>query len=157
VSHSPYILGDTTRSRHIAYVLVWSKSDQRRLRKTLHKQTNKQTNKQTDRQTDRQTNRHYENNGHLAMNQKLECGPMPNVMTALLFNVAKFGWRPLIVCRAVTLPRRETSWNLLGCPKLVNGSQTLVGRSSSYCEDVRGRYIHTYVYFSKRKWWDIAV
>jgi len=30
-------------------------------RKTLHKQTNKQT--------DRQTNRHYENNGHLAVNQ----------------------------------------------------------------------------------------
>ena len=30
--------------------------------KTLHKQTNKQT--------DKQTNRHYENNGHLAVNQK---------------------------------------------------------------------------------------
>jgi len=28
-----------------------------------------QTNKQTDRQTDKQTNRHYENNGHLAVNQ----------------------------------------------------------------------------------------
>ena len=56
-SHSPYILGDTTRPRHITYVLVWSKSDERRLRKTLHKQTNKQT------------NRHYENNGHLAVNQ----------------------------------------------------------------------------------------
>jgi len=32
-------------------------------------QTNKQTNKQTDRQTNKQTNRHYENNGHLALNQ----------------------------------------------------------------------------------------
>jgi len=32
--------------------------------KTLHKQTNKQT--------DRQTNRHYENNGHLAVNQKTQ-------------------------------------------------------------------------------------
>jgi len=31
--------------------------------KTLHKQTN--------RQTDRQTNRHYENNGHLAVNQNI--------------------------------------------------------------------------------------
>jgi len=31
-----------------------------------------QTNKQTERQTDRQTNRHYENNGHLAMNQKTD-------------------------------------------------------------------------------------
>jgi len=46
-SHSPYILRDTTRLRHITYVLVWSKSDQRRLRKTLHKQTDRQTNQQT--------------------------------------------------------------------------------------------------------------
>jgi len=45
------------RPRHITYVQVWSKPDQRHLRKTLHKQTNK-------------TNRHYENNGHLAVNQK---------------------------------------------------------------------------------------
>jgi len=52
-SHSPYILGRTTRPRHITYVLVWSKSDQRRLRKTLHKQTD----------------RHYKNSGHLAVNQ----------------------------------------------------------------------------------------
>jgi len=37
---------------HCVYVLVWSKSDQRRLWKTLHKQTNKQTNKQTDKPTD---------------------------------------------------------------------------------------------------------
>jgi len=43
-------------------VLVWPKSDQRRLRKTLHKHTNKQTDRQT-------ANRHYENNGHLAVNQ----------------------------------------------------------------------------------------
>ena len=42
----------------LAHILVWSKSDQRRLRKTLHKQT------------DKQTDRHYENNGHLAVNQK---------------------------------------------------------------------------------------
>jgi len=42
-SHSPHILGDTSRSRHITYVLVWSKLDQRRLRKTLHKQTDRQT------------------------------------------------------------------------------------------------------------------
>ena len=61
-SHSPYILGDTTRPGHVPCVLVWSKSDRRRLRKTLHKQT--------DRQTERQINRHYENNGHLAVNQK---------------------------------------------------------------------------------------
>ena len=35
-----------------------------------------------------------------------------------LFNAAKFGWRPILECRAVTLPRRETRWNLQGCPKL---------------------------------------
>jgi len=44
-SHSPYILRDTSRPRHITYVLVWSKSDQRRLTKLC---TNKQTNRQTD-------------------------------------------------------------------------------------------------------------
>ena len=42
-SHSPYILGDTTRPRHITYVLVWLKVDQRQLRKALHKQTDKKT------------------------------------------------------------------------------------------------------------------
>ena len=74
--------------------------------------------------------------------QKLECGPMPNVMVALpnrwrpLFNAAKFGWRPLLECRAVTLPRRETSWNLQGCPKLTKWSQPLAGWSSPYCEDM---------------------
>jgi len=57
----PQILGDTTRPGHVTCVLIWSKSDRRRLRKTLHKQTNRQTNRQTDR--------HYENNGHFAVNQ----------------------------------------------------------------------------------------
>ena len=52
-----------------------------------------------------------------------------------LFNAAKFGWRPLLECRAVTLPRRETNWNLQGCPKLTKRSQPLAGRSSPYCED----------------------
>jgi len=40
-----------------------------------------------------------------------------------LFNAAKFGWCPVLECRAVTLPRRETRWNLLGCPKLTKRSQ----------------------------------
>jgi len=31
-----------------------------------------------------------------------------------LFDAAKFGWRALLECRAVTLRRRETRWNLLG-------------------------------------------
>ena len=57
-----------------------------------------------------------------------------------LFNAAKFGWRP---CRAVTLPTRETRWNLQGCLKLPDGSQPLVGRSSpycAYCEDMWRTY-----------------
>ena len=72
---------------------------------------------------------------------KLECGPMPNVRHALpniggiggaLCSTPQFGWRPLLECRAVMLPRRETRWNLQGCPKLANRSQPLVGRSSPY-------------------------
>jgi len=39
-----------------------------------------------------------------------------------LFNAAKFGWCPLPECRAVTLSRRKTRWNLQGCPKLANRS-----------------------------------
>jgi len=58
-----------------------------------------------------------------------------------VFNAAKFCWRPLIECRAVTLPRRETRWNLQGCFKLRNGSQPLVGRSSAYYEVMWSRYI----------------
>jgi len=57
-----------------------------------------------------------------------------------LFNVAKFGWRPLLECSAVTLPRRETGWNLQGCPKLANRSQPLVDWSSPYYEDMWRRY-----------------
>jgi len=34
------------------------------------------------------------------------------------------------------LPRRETRWNLQGCPKLPNRSQPLVGRSSPYYQDM---------------------
>jgi len=57
-----------------------------------------------------------------------------------LFNAAKFGWRPLLKCRAVTLARRETRWNYLGCPELTKESQPLVGWSSPYCEDMWRRY-----------------
>jgi len=57
-----------------------------------------------------------------------------------LFNGAKFGWRPILECRAVMLPRRETRWNLQGCPKLANRSQPLVGRSSPYYGDMWRRY-----------------
>jgi len=57
-----------------------------------------------------------------------------------LFNPAKFGWRPILECRAVMLPRRETRWNLLGCPKLPDRSLPLVGRSSPYCGHMWKRY-----------------
>ena len=57
-----------------------------------------------------------------------------------LFNAAKFGWRPLLECRAVTLPRCETRWNVQGCPKLTKRSQPLVGRSSPYCDDMWRRH-----------------
>ena len=57
-----------------------------------------------------------------------------------LFNAAKFGWRPLLECRAVTLPKRESRWNLQGCPKLANRSQPLVGQSSPYYQDMQRRY-----------------
>ena len=65
-----------------------------------------------------------------------------------LFNAAKFGWRSLLYCRAVTLPRCKTGWNLLGCPKLTKQSQPLVGRSSPYCENMWGRYCCLTSFFS---------
>jgi len=42
-----------------------------------------------------------------------------------LFNATKLGWRPILECRAVTLPRHD---------------QPLVGRSSLYCGDMWRRY-----------------
>jgi len=57
-----------------------------------------------------------------------------------VFQTAKFGWRPLLECRAVTLPSRETRLNLEGYPKLPNRSQPLVGRSSPYYQDMWRRY-----------------
>jgi len=57
-----------------------------------------------------------------------------------LFNAAKFGWCPLLECRAVTLPRSKSCWNLQGCTKLANRSQPLVRRSSPYYEDMWRRY-----------------
>jgi len=68
-------------------------------------------------------------------NAQRDCRPAEHRWRPL-FNATKFGWRPLLECRAVTLPRRETSWNLVGCPKLTKRSQRLVGRSSPYCGDI---------------------
>jgi len=73
---------------------------------------------------------------------------MPNVMAALpniggaLCSTPQSlaGWRPLLQCHAVTLPKRETRWNLQGCSELPDQSQPLVGRSSPYCADMWRRY-----------------
>jgi len=55
---------------------------------------------------------------------------------------AKFGWPPLSDVGAVTKQRRKTCWNLLGCPKLTNRFQPLVGWSSLYCDDTWRRYCY---------------
>ena len=65
-----------------------------------------------------------------------------------LFNATKFGWRPILECRAVTLPRHETPWNLQGCPKLMKRSQPLVRRSSPYSKDMWRRYCCLTSFFS---------
>jgi len=57
-----------------------------------------------------------------------------------VFNATKFRWRPILECRAVTLPRCKTCWNLQGCPKLASRSQPLVGRNSPYYEDMWRSY-----------------
>jgi len=55
---------------------------------------------------------------------------------------------PLRESRAVTLPRRETRWNLQGCLKLANRSQPLVHRSSPYYQDMRRKYCCLTSFFS---------
>jgi len=52
-----------------------------------------------------------------------------------LFNAAKIGWLPLLQCRAETLPRCKTRWNLQGCP-----NQPLAAQSSPYYENMWRRY-----------------
>jgi len=52
-----------------------------------------------------------------------QCGPMPNVMAALsntggaVCSTPQFGRRPLVECRAVTLPRRENPLKFAGVPQ----------------------------------------
>jgi len=72
-------------------------------------------------------------------NAKRDGRPAEHRLRAL-FNTAKFGWCSLLDCCAVTLPRCKTRWNYLGCPKLPNLSQPLVGRSSPYCGDMWRTY-----------------
>ena len=65
---------------------------------------------------------------------------MPNVMAALRNIGGILCSMPQSLadaqCRAVTLPKCETCSNLLGCPKLPNRSQPLVGRSSPLSRQV---------------------
>jgi len=81
---------------------------------------------QTNRQTYRQTDRHYENNGHLAVNQYS--------VTALetAKHHAKFGERRRCSSEAMT----RNPLKFAGVPKLLDRSQPLVGRSSPYCDDM---------------------
>ena len=100
--------------------IVWSKSDQRRLRKTLHKQTNRQTN----RQTDRQTVRHYENNGHLAVNQftsKTSLFP-PQMSNYRLINKNFVGDRD----------RMWADWGRPPWPSLRTSPGSMVGENCAY-------------------------
>jgi len=61
---------------------------------------------------------------------------LPNIGGALCSTPQSLADAHYYRCRAVTLPRRETRWNLQGCPKLANRSQPLVGRSSPYYQDM---------------------
>jgi len=71
---------------------------------------------------------------------------IPNQETAK--HRARFGWPPVSDVAAVTKPRRETCWNLLGYPKLANWSQPLVGRSSPNSGDIWMRYCCLTTFFS---------
>ena len=69
-----------------------------------------------------------------------ECSVIPLFPCTTPQNHANFDWPPLSDVAAITKPRRETRWNLPGCPKLANRSQLFVGRSSPYCEVIWNRY-----------------
>jgi len=62
--------------------------------------------------------------------------------------IVQFCWPPVSDVGVVTKPRSENNWNLLGCPKLPNRSQPLVGQSSPYCGDRCRRYCCLTSFFS---------
>jgi len=72
-------------------------------------------------------------------NAKRHGRPPPNIGGALCSTPQSLVYATTR-CRSVTLPRRETRWNSLGCPKLPNRSEPLLYRSSLYCEDARRTY-----------------
>ena len=55
-------------------------------------------------------------------------------------NIVQYGWPPVSDIAAVMKARRETRWNLLGCPKLRNQSQLLVRQSLPHCAHMWRRY-----------------
>ena len=63
-----------------------------------------------------------------------------------LFNAAKFGWRRLLECRAVTLPRRETRWNLHGWKSDVdkNAKRFFTPMSSYFSFTLKGDFKQSY-------------
>jgi len=65
---------------------------------------------------------------------------LPNIGGALYSTTQSLADAHYYTCRAVTLPRRETSRNLVGCPILTKRSQPLLGRSSPYCGDIWRTY-----------------
>jgi len=78
---------------------------------------------------------------------KLEWGPVPNVMAALPNIGSALCSTPQSLADAhyYTVPcsnaaKTRNPLNLHGCPKLANGPQPLVGRSSPYYEDMWRRY-----------------
>jgi len=86
------------------------------------------------------------NNSHWKTNTTRNVGQCPTWWSPCQTQVARSVQRrkvwltPTTTCRAVTLPRRETSWNLVECLKLTKRSQPLVGRSSPYCGDIWRTY-----------------
>ena len=49
---------------------------------------------------------------------------------------AKFGWPPVSDVACSNEVKTRNRLKFAGCPKLVNRSQPIVGRSSPYCEDI---------------------
>ena len=74
--------------------------------------------------------------GQEARKMYILCGPAQETAK----HHAKFGWPPVSNVYAVMMPRCETCWNLLGCLKLTNRSEPLMGWSSPYCEVMWRRY-----------------
>jgi len=64
----------------------------------------------------------------------------PNIGGALCSTPQRLTDAHYYRCRAVTLPRRQTRWNLQGCLKLPDQSEPLVGRSSPYYGDIWRTY-----------------